>query len=255
MFTFIFQLDAELVTGALADVFRKLSVLAAQELEHELEQLESDSAMNGNASNGSIKPSPDEIDNIKKDSLYSRLKHYVPEQVPDPSQAVKLRDPLGVTKKFPLPEGAFFVPPAAEDGSEPYRIPPPGTNAFDCSHIEAQKLQQQLKLVEDPTMTPVQSHPQVTSANLDQTHAYTPRGYNGVDANGHYDPYMYLQGAQKVLENLSVTQQPQQLAPAVVAATHSQSTTPGGILPSTTPTGGANTEDKAHQDNHEEANK
>ena len=49
----------------------------------------------------------------------------------NPEVAVKMRDPMNVTKKYPMPEGAHFCGPVAVEGSEPFRDMAPGTNAFD----------------------------------------------------------------------------------------------------------------------------
>ncbi len=193
---FICPLDRAFLIGALADVFRKLAVRSAKRLREECEELGkgADEMVNGNGvdnvDNNRRKRTLEDVDKVKKESLFAKLKHYcytdsddIDTRKMDPKIAADLRDPTHVTKRFPLPEGAFFEPPAAPDGSEPFRIPPPGTNAFDCSHLEAQALAKKLP---------------VTSAAAEV--AYTPKEPNTV-----YDPYSNLQGAQKVLEGLTVT--------------------------------------------------
>ena len=188
---FVSPLDRGFLMGALADVYRKLAVHSARRLREEAARpvppgpdTEPEAAVNGGVEsvNGERKRTRKEIDDLKNDSLFAKLKHYCTTDGEDtrnldPEISAEMRDPTYVARKFPLPDGAFFEPPAAPDGSEPYRIPPPGTNAFDCSHLEAQAQQKASK--------------------------NTPR----TDSSA-YDPYTNLQGAQKVLEGLQ--QQPQQ---------------------------------------------
>ena len=180
-----------------------------------------------------------DLDTIKKSSNFDKLQYYFPEDASDnhrataknPKEALKMRDPTNVTKQFPMPEGAFFCPPAPEDGSEPFKVPPAGTNAFDCSHLEAQAAQQAVQrqtsfdvassklssfsssLQESSGVNSVvnstgyHSGPSVTSSAPQSEQTSTPKGTNA-ELPG-YDPYAYLQGAQKALEGLSLTQQQQ----------------------------------------------
>ena len=53
----------------------------------------------------------------------------------DPEKAKDMRDPMNVTVAFPMPEGAHFCPPVAEEGSAPYKEMAPGTNAFDYTQV------------------------------------------------------------------------------------------------------------------------
>ena len=218
---FIHPQDHGLVAGLLADIFRKLAIKSACSLVIELnntEEVYPNAATNGDDphSTPKVKRTPEEVQELKDSSLFCQMKDYSEDNTSnaDPKLASTQRDPKSITSKYPLPDGAFFCPPATEEGSLPFRVPPPGTNAFDCSHLEVPP---------QPTYT---TQPSTDSAS----YIYTPSNYNNQDSGASYDPSYYLQGAQKVLENLSgpgqqpyvATHEPPSGAPPAV--------TPGGIV-------------------------
>lgn len=209
---FLFQLDRAFVVGLMADTYRKFHLKYAEKLADALDsEVESASENGGEVVTVMRKRTAEEMAALTRESVFGKLHQLsktTQEGAEDPKVALSMRDPLQVTKSFPMPEGSFFCPPASDEGSEPFKMPPVGTNAFDISHLEAKAEVAQAQHLSD-------------YASQQQGQIYTPKGFSQ-DPNVPYDPYAYLQGAQKVLEGLS-TQQPQQ-----ERQNYPPSVTPGG---------------------------
>ena len=135
-----FQGDKEFSVGVMADAFRKLSVRYAGRLADQMDAeievpAEPAAAADGAAAAAATVTRPrtaDEAAALYEHSVFGQLAQTVVTEDADEARvaaatdlrlASNLRDPLGVTERYPLPEGAFFCPPAADsDLSLPYKV-------------------------------------------------------------------------------------------------------------------------------------
>jgi hypothetical protein len=269
-----FQLDRQFLEGAVADAKRKLSLVAAEFLSNAIASgktigvlIEEYREVAGlderlkQLTSGEL-TAKDNIFVVRVKSYYSAFelvpcstifrptqetKYYRSENAEnpdegaarDPNKAKDMRDPFNITTAFPMPEGSHFCPPVGEEGSTPFKEMAPGTNAFDYSQIEEQLKKahdvQSKQQLQQTQQQPQQQGGDAAAATATQdpgaTMPFTPQ------TDAPYDPYAYLQGAQKELERLQTSQQQLLAAPA---ATQQQqiftpSVTPGGHVAEAAP--------------------